>query len=597
MKRWLLTLPLLLAGMVGVLRADFVVVVVNVGPAKPPPADPNAKANIDPDDLIAVVIESDPVAKAEWTVQQVNNFGNKVEPTMPTAYNTAPLPVVIKGRGYQVARWSGVHLAKVWTEDVPGGKAGQFTIPASLKHQFDLKRGKPGESQAKLAEWALTHGMVGRYVELMEKLQKEAGEKDPETKAALDAFKTANEILGQPAIQPPNEWINRYTKLAWKNRSSPHYTIVHNYDEVKDKRDKATLDAREAMLEDAVKTFFYLNVIHGNKAIAPLKERLVVILHAEADAYSRDVEQCGATLPGKFGAAQVGDGFFSPREGVLFLRPFYDEKVWSEDPRIKRLKEMAERECKSRLMKSFDDILSIYLSAPANPGPLQAAVPAAVHPATLVAVYRWLEADTLRYTITHNATRQLIYATQQLPRYVIAPEWIQYGMASNFETTAGAPWATPTGINPVHLSVFKEQKYESKPVDTLKMVVTDGYFRKAAHQSDDAVASAATLAKARAASWWLTYYLAMNEPEKLRKYHDELKKLPRDLDFDEDTLIGCFARACGAVDKNGKPDPSRLEDWARKWVDAAKEQKDDAAALHALARDTERALKNAPLVP
>src|SRR5262249_54074340 len=48
-----------------------------------------------------------------------------------------------------------------------------------------------------------------------------------------------------------------------------------------------------------------------------------------------------------------------------------------------------------------------------------------------------LEFDAERSAVTHDATRQLLYATGTLNKNVVTPEWFQFGVASFFETPQG----------------------------------------------------------------------------------------------------------------------------------------------------------------
>src|SRR5207253_9485543 len=53
-----------------------------------------------------------------------------------------------------------------------------------------------------------------------------------------------------------------------------------------------------------------------------------------------------------------------------------------------------------------------------------------------------MERDGERASVTHDGRRQLLYAAGLLPHNVAAPEWIQFGMGSFFETPLGSPWIT-----------------------------------------------------------------------------------------------------------------------------------------------------------
>ncbi len=70
-------------------------------------------------------------------------------------------------------------------------------------------------------------------------------------------------------------------------------------------------------------------------------------------------------------------------------------------------------------------------------------------------------------------------------------------------------------------------------------------------------------------AWSLTYFLMSRMPDQLMRYFDELNKLPRDIDFDDNTLLLTFGRAFDMVsDTNtGFPvlDNSKLDKLAEEW--------------------------------
>ena len=64
--------------------------------------------------------------------------------------------------------------------------------------------------------------------------------------------------------------------------------------------------------------------------------------------------------------------------------------------------------------------------------------------------------------VTHESTRQLLTATGLLPRNVVLPEWVQFGLPASFETPkydllsqAGAFWPTFGEPNWVYLTYYK----------------------------------------------------------------------------------------------------------------------------------------------
>src|SRR5262249_39606632 len=87
--------------------------------------------------------------------------------------------------------------------------------------------------------------------------------------------------------------------------------------------------------------------------------------------------------------------------------------------------------------------------------------------------------------------------------------------------------------------------------------------------------------KARTLSWALTFFLANKRPDGLKRYHEELKKLPRDLEFDADTLLVTFARAFDCLDaaRPNLADRTKLEKLANEWHDYLMLQRSEGQAL------------------
>jgi len=100
-----------------------------------------------------------------------------------------------------------------------------------------------------------------------------------------------------------------------------------------------------------------------------------------------------------------------------------------------------------------------------------------------------------------------------------------------------------------YLSQFQEMsrfdgKMDKAPV-ALTKVVTDQYFREAGSAKDKE--QKAGLLKARTLAWSLAFFLP-REAGRPAAYFRELDKLPRDLEFDGDVLLGAFARRFDLTD-------------------------------------------------
>jgi hypothetical protein len=207
--------------------------------------------------------------------------------------------------------------------------------------------------------------------------------------------------------------------------------------------------------------------------------------------------------------------------------------------------------------------------------------------------------------MSHEASRQLSFASGLLPSKVNVPEWLQFGMGSFFETPLQSPWPTVGAPNPYWLPRFKEfnsgknakLKYESSPYRTLVKVITDGYFRegvavglirgeKAADRANRVrAAQEGQLRKARAAAWALTFYLAREHLPSLQRYFKELSRQPRDIELDQKTLLTCFQKAFSGED---------LTRLANRWVTYINTAQLEASAVHEKIREIHAQMNKPP---
>ncbi len=254
-------------------------------------------------------------------------------------------------------------------------------------------------------------------------------------------------------------------------------------------------------------------------------------------------------------AAMVEDGFYVPRDNLaVFSATRLDEGYDALSKVVKNIW--------AATTLSQEDLLK---GKGLRLGPLYFNESAKAQ--TLTLVHKAMEEEGKRATVTHEGTRQLIAALGLLPRSVEAPQWIDFGMASFFETPKGSYWWGAGAPNMTYLVNFKlwdyNKKLEKNAAEALKSVVTDRYF----HRIKDSKNKENAEAKARTMTWSLVYFLAHKKRDGLLRYYEELANQPRDLDLDEDVLMGCFARAFGLVDaKNpNEVDANGLNNLAASW--------------------------------
>jgi hypothetical protein len=200
---------------------------------------------------------------------------------------------------------------------------------------------------------------------------------------------------------------------------------------------------------------------------------------------------------------------------------------------------------------------------------------------TLALLQKAMEKESARAAVTHEGTRQLLAATGLLPRGVLAAEWVHSGTATFLETPYHAFYfgvGLPHWIYLVEFKHLQKTGELGKSNEVLLKTIADRYFiaaRATQEQFDrnkegrEALEPVLhdELMTARTTAWALTYYLAKHRLANLEQYLRELASLPRDLEFDDVVLQGCFARAFGLTDTMdpGKLDMAKLSRLAEAW--------------------------------
>jgi hypothetical protein len=429
------------------------------------------------------------------------------------------------------------------------------SLPTVL-HRFEDKfaaytKDKPSaELLLELADWTLEHGLVDKFPKVMAKLI----EVDKDHPAAV-AYRKVKAELDRPPVRDEAafNWRGRLPSgYKVTEDDAHHYAIVHNSATAGLIEVQSHLD----LLENSFRGFYYWFALKGIALPVP-KQRLVAVVTSQ-DKDFKHFQKILTSSP------VVVDGFFARRENlaVMFSKRQDDtyeqlEKHWKnyEDKGYKRT-----------------DILS-GRSNIGHPRDAHVTQPVTVHEARMVALMlKALEREAELATVSHESSRQLVFSSGLLPRNVVAPEWLMFGLGSFFETPLQSPWAGIGAPSSYYLPRWHELKakgFEKKPEDTLTKVITDAYFRnlppEGAKDTPLHTLHENALRKARTAAWSLTYFLAKQKLEGLQHYFKELGKMPRDIELDGDVLLGCFARAFSAVDANNKVDKAQLAKLAKEW--------------------------------
>lgn len=434
---------------------------------------------------------------------------------------------------------------------------------------------KPSTHEAvkKVALFALELGLVDECAKVLDELAQ-----SDKNNASVKAYLTVKEELDKPLNKQDQDAATK-----WKDKlldgykvsqlDKHHFALIHS----------GTLGADEVkphleQLERSFRAYYYWWACKGI-ALHVAKDPQVAVL-AEAPKEFADLKSNLTPSP------VLADSFFARRESL---------SVFSHRRSDLHYSKMTERWKK---MEDDGFVRHEIISGVAGKGvptktkegqalPIQLRELAAKEPRIYALMLKSMENEWQQTSLTHQASRQMLFASKQLPRNVQAPEWIQFGMGAFFETPLQAPWPSIGAANPYWLPRFREtyksKKYETSNEALLKKVVTDAYFReKPKGEKEEAAKSReANLRRARAASWALTFYLARAEEgdnpkylAKLQRYYKELAKLPRDTALDEKVLWACFTKA---FELNT---PEKIRTFATGWIRYVEDAPLEAKGIH-----------------
>jgi hypothetical protein len=428
------------------------------------------------------------------------------------------------------------------------------------KKNIELAKDSKASAQAyvDLASWALRHGLVKQFEETMKK----AEEIDAQNPAVVSFKKIDADIKKEVKGQDVSGEWKRKLLDNYVVRTSDHYSLMYGA-----KSSDGDVRSRLAHLETNFKIFYYWFALQGQVLPVPEK-RMVAVLVPDKDEFERQQKIFETS-------ADVVDGFYVSRDNLAVY-----SQIRLDAPYL------ALRTSKEGLWQYFDR--DQMLRGDTKKVKVKGETPSADEFATAMTyalLEKALEEDAELAGVSHEGTRQLIAAAGLTSPGVIAPDWIQFGMGSFFETPKGAAWTSVGGAHWDYLPLYKvlsKDAKEYKPAEALKATITDQYFRqlakdKAKDKPKDKpkdtttvkpdAAPVPTVDKARSLSWGLAYFLATKKLDGLLRYYKELAKLPRDIDFDDEVLIGCFARAFDLLDPATKKlDEGKFGRFANDWA-------------------------------
>jgi hypothetical protein len=452
---------------------------------------------------------------------------------------------------------AGTHLATV---------ASRFKtkLEASRKDKY------PADQVVKqVATWALEHGLVDEFAQVMDKLA-ETDKGHPAVKAYLKVKADLARPLSTENLA--ETWKSKLLRdYVIHQDDTHHFALIHAQG-----ADELALKARLDRLERNFRSYYYWWATRGINLPMPTG-RLVAVWTERGDDYSRLRKTLTSSAP-------VADSFFARRESLsVFAKergdlPYLTLKTASE-PLWEKL--FDRKLLLSTANRGFPKVVD---GRPINPLGPQVEVPRMYALMLKAMEHEWDATNS-----SHEAARQLVFASGLLPRNVNAPEWIGFGMGSFFETPLQSPWTATAAPSTYWLPRFTEYqkagKYESRPGDTLVKLVTDSYFRGKPPLGEKATAEernerALEQRRARAASWSLTYFLAKQELDGLQRYFKELSRMPRDVELDDNVLLAAFARAFDCVDASKNVDRAKLNNLGDRWMNYINRQIVEAEGVH-----------------
>jgi uncharacterized protein DUF1570 len=429
-------------------------------------------------------------------------------------------------------------------------KSESLTTQFKKRYGKDIAEGKEADRLVAAAFWALNHGMTKNFHDALNALAKA----DPKN-AALQSYERMDAALKVPASTEDRATHNFVNDLKGESfrivdSEGGHYSIVTK---MTGAQADALVKRRLNRLEDMYKNFFYWFALQPElPQPAPPKQRLYVMLVDSKNDFQKYHDFWG-------NQPTCTDGFTPRRDNLIVLAATRLDENY-------QVFEKNAQELFSRRKLSKEELIlgTVWDRAEAKNNVSEVA---AVQ--TLTLMQKAMEEESEKASITHEATRQLLFATGMLPRFVNVPEWVQSGIGSYFDTPYCALYSgigLPNWTNLVSFKHYRKQKDRlgkspHEAYDALISTITDRFFRESIRADADARdASEKEREKkdekakeaqevARSTAWSLVYYLMDTKKlPQLLKYMEELNNLPRDLEFTDEALQGCFARAFNLTD-------------------------------------------------
>lgn len=494
-----------------------------------------------------------------------------------------PVNAVVEINNFQVMQGATGRVKA--TVKTPYGKSSLYNddqlitrrVPLpTVKARFNTRKTALGTNRTdekifELAEWCLNHALTSEFAATMDEVAKsgKATGLDKLDKAVEAYTKVKAELAKRiDREDASNYWRGR---LGFRMSQSDHYTLLYNAA----LNDPPEVQQRLKALEENMKAVYYWFALRGVALPMP-EQKLVCVLLDQPDQFQLQ-RQLIEDEP------LVTDGFFAARDNVV---------VFSTQ-RLDMASQMFGRQMQALYQQGWDK--EKLLKGEAS-GLLAGKTPDEKYRMmTLALLDRAMEEEAERAAVSHEGTRQILVGCGLQKATVVMPDWMQFGMASVFETPKGpfplapaevsvaywpgygAPsWAYTRifkllergnlpGSDVVQLPFFRVRGETTSASQLLREVVTDSEFSRA--RDYGAQAGRTRLIEARTRAWALCYYLSKMRTQGVLQFYAELAKMPRDMELEPNQILAAFCRAFDCANTTGTgPDPGKFEELAKDWL-------------------------------
>lgn len=412
-----------------------------------------------------------------------------------------------------------------------------------VRKRFEKKRkelvakAKPEERAdryVELARWALSHGLTDEVPKIIDEL----GKTNP-SEPVVRAVQQVREALARPVTRDDESTYWREKLGILKTQPTAHYTLLYDAPSA----EAAEVKTYGDLLEEALRGVYYWFALKGVALPAPERRMVAVIVDRPEEFQAHRQIFDNATL--------IADGFYPRRENLLVfsavrIDPVYDaltraaQGLWQSGWSKERLLQGQGKDGATPDRVVQNQMIALMLKA--------------------------MQEESTRASASHLGALRVATAADLFPRYVEVPRWALFGFGSFFETPRGAYWpgvGAPSWRYLPQWKFWEEKHYLDRCEDALKAVASDSYFHKVASASS----SDEALSKARLYAWSLFYFLAEQKTDGLMRYFEEMRRLPRDIKFDEDVLWHCFVRAFELGERDDQVSIEKVSKLAHEWYD------------------------------